>query len=738
VPAGASVAVGDYINARLAVVDGRPAVVYQDLGGTSYLRRWSGQGDPNDAAGWGPPQAIPGRDPVMANAGGRLIVGVTDPDPAKNELRLYDLTTGRAPIVVNPGGQTGSQRAIIGRPDGSITVMWQGTSPRGASGLWTRTIAPNGRVLASPVLVVAGFDPLFARAAAAPDGGGMIVSDTADRRILLGAFGTRAPTGRPGLGSRPGGGALPADAAVDCQRVRFGVVEALLQDGCFLNAATGRAKVSVGPLRLNGLEIVPEPGVQILLDARKRTVDTTGTVRVILRAPGVPEILLYRGSLHLRLTGAGGGTSLLSFAKGVFRPNVLGFPVAGDIDVRLTNRGVRIPIRLALPGVFGGVQGAAELRADNARGLAVDSLEFRADGVPLGPATMRRLHVQYKARGGTSVGDCLRPPTSGAAALPDEWAGVFDLQLPPPQGGPALCGSIRFGAGAFRAATFNIDLPFPGIVLFPGVSITSLGGGLALQPATELTATTRIGVIPAGGAAVVNLDGRVSARFGDPFVLRGDAEMSVATVRVGRGGFVIASDGYVSLDLAAGPEIGPLAVRTAIAGFVDGPRKQFSLSGRGEVCLKGACLDGGSAAVSTRGVAACLPAPTIPRGAGYAWGEPIIGGLEIWPFRCNTGTYVVADARAAANGEHAGGVGEAGVAVSGRPAAVTFRVAGDGAMPDVELVGPSGAVVAPAGVYADAETSTLYLDVTAPAPGTGGPGCDPAPRPSCNWPRGPR
>ena len=75
----------------------------------------------------------------------------------------------------------------------------------------------------------------------------------------------------------------------------------------------------------------------------------------------------------------------------------------------------------------------------------VDSLDFSADGVALGPVMLRRLQVQYRANGGTTVGDCLKPPGSGATALPDEWAGVFELELPPPKTGPAVCGSIRFG-----------------------------------------------------------------------------------------------------------------------------------------------------------------------------------------------------------------------------------------------------------------------------------------------------
>jgi hypothetical protein len=710
-PLGASVAVGDLLGSRLAVLDGRPVVTYQDLSGNGFLRRWTGQGDPNDAGTWGPQETLPGFNPRVTVAGGRLIVTVTD-GLLGGTLRLVDLTRGGAPVVVNAGVQAGDHD-VTGLPDGRVVVTWRGTDTSGASGQWMRVVGANGAPEANPVLI--GPDAIFPRAAAAPDGGGVVVA-VGDGAIQLSAFGPRTPTGLPGLGSRPGGGALPADASVDCQRIRFGVLETLLQDGCYLNAATGRAKVSTGPVRLNGLEIVPDPGVQVIIDARARTIDTTGTVRVLLRARGVPEILLFRGRLNLRLAGASAGQELLSFPRGVFTPNILGFPSAGDIDVILTDRGVRIPISLRLPSVFKGISGSTVLIADSARGLHLESLEFRADGVPLGAATMRRLHVQYKAQGGTSVGDCLRPPTSGAAAESDEWAGVFELQLPPPVTGPALCGSVRFGQGAFRAATFNIDLPPPGIVLFPGISISSLGGGLQLSPATRVDATARIAVIQAGSGGVVNLDGRLGVTFGSPFVLSGLAATSTAGVTLGTGEFTISTDGYVNMRLSSGPEVGPIKVRARIAGFADAPRRAFGLSGRGEICVGPACATGAGAVVSTTGFAVCLPVPSVPRGGGYRWGEPIFGGVDVWLTSCDMDEYETADARANALGSHQAGA-EAIATVSGRPASAAFRVRGQGGVPAVDVIAPGGAVVAPEATYAEAESGTLFLSLSRPAPG---------------------
>jgi hypothetical protein len=712
-PLGASVAVGDYVDSRLAVLDGRPVVVYRDLSGNGFLRRWTGLGDPNDAATWAGQEALPGRNPQVTVAGGRLLVAVTE-SLSGGPLRVHDLTRGGAPALINPGGGTGDH-AIAGLPDGRAVVTWRGSDRSGTTGTWMRVVGADGRPQANPVLI--GGDSLFPRMAAAGDGGGVVAAEGRDGTIVLSAFGPRTPTGAPGLGGRPGGGALPADASVGCQRIRFGAVETLIQDGCYLNAATGRAKVSTGPVTLNGLVIVPDPGVQVIVDARARTINTSGTVRVLLRARGVPEILLFRGSLRLRLAGAAAGRELLSFPRGVFNPNILGFPVAGDVDVTLTDRGVRVPLSLRLPAVFRGITGSTVLVADNMRGLHLESIEFRADGVPLGAATMRRLHVQYKAQGGTSVGECLRPPTSGARAEPDEWAGVFELQLPPPVTGPALCGSVRFGQGAFRAATFNIDLPPPGIVLFPGISLTSLGGGLQLSPATRIDATARIAVIQAAaGGGLVNLDGRLAATFGSPFVLSGTAATSTAGVTLGTGGFTVATDGYVALNLASGPRIGPVAVRTRISGFADAPRRAFGLSGRGEICVGPACATGAGAVVSSTGLAVCLPVPSVPRGAGYRWGRPILGGVDVWLTSCDMDEYETADARANALASHQA-AGEAVATVRGRPASAALRIRGAGGPPAVDVIAPGGAVVAPEADFADAESGTLFLSLRRPVPG---------------------
>ena len=178
----------------------------------------------------------------------------------------------------------------------------------------------------------------FLSADAADDGGGVVVRDTPTRNPPLGLRHHR-PDRVPGLGGPPGG--------APCRRRRGGGSEAPGRPApsrppahgpASSNAKTGSVKVSEGPFRLNGLVIVPDANVQVQIDPSAKTIRSTGTVSVLLRAPGVPDITLFRGVLDLDATGKGAGAALGTFTERLFKPVMLGFPLRGDIDFKLAPR----------------------------------------------------------------------------------------------------------------------------------------------------------------------------------------------------------------------------------------------------------------------------------------------------------------------------------------------------------------------------------------------------------------
>src|SRR5690606_2628906 len=137
-------------------------------------------------------------------------------------------------------------------------------------------------------------------------------------------------------------------------------------------------------------------------------------------------------------------------------------------------------------------------------------------------------------------------------------------------------------------------------------------------------------------------------------------------------------------------------------------------SGGARVCLgsEDVCADGARAVVSTRGIAACAPAPFVPRGAGYRWGDTL---PDIWLLSCDASDYEVADVRAArvAGQLQAGG---GAVTVPAGQRWIQSRVAAATA-PRVRIIGPGGIPVTPTASVAAPDGRTLFVAVGTPAAG---------------------
>ena len=226
--------------------------------------------------------------------------------------------------------------------------------------------------------------------------------------MVVAAFGTFVATGQKGLGNQDGGGrgGLGGDplASTSCTDVHFGDIDALAESGCFLRDPrdpSGGAAIAQGPIRLNGVEVIPDPGVQIAIDPRRHTINTTGAVRVVLRTPGIGDITIWHGALDVNLAGslAGAGHTLFEFDTSRFAAGLEGFPIEGMIDVEIRHDSVVIPISVKLPPYLGGISGAATLLADNVHGLQFGSLHIGVDDLVLGAMEIKNLGVDYSAHG---------------------------------------------------------------------------------------------------------------------------------------------------------------------------------------------------------------------------------------------------------------------------------------------------------------------------------------------------
>ncbi|MEA2459575.1 MAG: hypothetical protein QOC95_2547, partial [Thermoleophilaceae bacterium] len=513
------------VSTSLAPVGTSVVAAINDLSDQIHVRQWNGTGDIYDPASWSE-TTVQGDDPRIA--GGPAGTFLMSRPPAGSKDLSYNVrsvgatgTTFGAPKVL-PGTANAGLRDIFEDDSGRLlsTYRVNDTVPK-----LMQTSSTDGKTWSKPQVLrqVSGdTDIAHTDIAAAADGGGFTVDQesptSSEGPIVAVPFGNQAATGVPGLGNQPGG-AAPPDVVDKCARVEFAAVDIQLPEGCLLGVqGKPDVKIAEGTFKLNGLEIVPDAGSKILLNARAHTIDTIGKVSVELRAPGIGPIVLYHNELHIALaaeakdakndgTVAGcSGQKLAGFDGGA---DLLGFPIAGSIDVYLSQNAACIPVSLSLPAAFGGIRGQAVLKATNEEGLVVDSLEIDVDQAYVGPVEIKGLKITY-----------LRET--------DEWKGEGTIGIPPQPGGLAISGKVRFQRGEFKEGSIDVKPPYPGIPLGPWPAyLKHIGGGFGVDP-PFVEADVGVGIIqvpPTG--YVFGIEGQFKITFKDPVTFEMHGQGSV-------------------------------------------------------------------------------------------------------------------------------------------------------------------------------------------------------------------
>ncbi len=463
----------------LALDGGLPVVAFADLGNHSLVRRWTGVGSAGDASTWGAETVIAGDEPKLAGGPGGLFL-MNRPTP-----------NGRYAVRRLSGGSAGPPQAISDAADpeyrafaetasGGLVAGWE--SRGGDHPGVTIRASSDGSSWSGTERLIDGRDNGQLSLAAAGDGGGIAVLNhtggiNADGQIVATAYGSRARTGLPGIAGVPGGGD-PA-ASTSCQTVAFGAARITGELGCFLHGSGAYSAdvVSDGTLSFNGLKIVPDTGVQIIIDPHAHTFDTTGQVTVLAEGAGL-SVTLWHGEIHVRLPTASAETDLFNFDMSKFAADLDGFPIDAKMDVKLTATGVRIPVDLKLPAVFGGITGHAEMVADSSRGLHVDNLAIAISNAPIGPL-LADFAISYQAKD-------------------DVWLGSGKLRFPPQPAGLELAADVAFARGHFTKGDIDIKPPGYGLPLFTDVYLNDIKGGLQLEPKTVINVGAGVGAIPIG------------------------------------------------------------------------------------------------------------------------------------------------------------------------------------------------------------------------------------------------
>jgi hypothetical protein len=701
----------DGISSTAAPVGSSVMVAYTSLAqDTTHLRTWSERGDIHDASTWSD-QIVPGGDPRLSyGPNGVLLLNRTAdkwvsrkvfPGSVSAPVTVDDTREADARFFQDPGGKLfASFNKIDG--DGLSTFMRTSTD---AGRTWSsqQTLFKAAPGLSADGVVGATFD-----------GGGFAVVHQASASggegdIFAVPVGPQGLTSRSGLGSLTGGS---ADASVveTCKKVKFLQISVLAPEGCLLGVqGQPGTKVSEGTLRVNGLELVPDPGVKIVLNARARTIDSTGLVTVQLRGGGIPPIVLSRAELHLKIpdngmSKAGACSGAKSASLDTSKANVYGFPIGGSIDVYLSGESSCFPLSVELGKEFGGVRGDVTLRADNATGLHIDSLRVSAEEAYIGPLLLKKLLVTYEA--GT-----------------DTWFGTVDLGLPPQPGGIKFGADITFQKGRFKEGNLRASPPFPGVSIdpFAVTYATQFRAKFGLDPVT-IGGGISFGILPAPPEDyffTVNADVKVS--FADP------VRIDFTGTGFLFGKFQVAElKGFINTNAQARVtahtkiDIGIASIEGGFDAFVDARAKAFSASLGGEVCVVYCAEE--QAVISTRGVAACASVTEIDFGFGYRWGDTF---PEIWFLDCDIEDYV--PVAPPFRGARAAATSRTFTVASGQRAA-TVRLTGAGGAPNVTLISPTGQRItpvadpnakgAPAYSLTIPSQSQTYVGVLKPAAGT--------------------
>jgi hypothetical protein len=321
----------------------RPVAAFDDLSGNTFVREYSGAGDVNDPANWSE-SSFRGYSPQIIGGAAGVFVLPSDSDINGGKLSLRRIVAGQPVGTGVPMGTSASPPTITEDSSGQISFAYTDSN-----GIEVRS-STNGVHFsgAQPVAALpAGTSIAHLDVGATADGGGFATYFKNRRRRgrRAGArLGVRNPGGHPPAGPRPSprrwdrfsGGRSAGD--LDMLEGHLRVVDADIYPagaGCFSHVATNpNLDVTKGTLNLNGLQIIPDPGVTIGIDPKQHTVDTTGPVKVVLTAGGV-SITLFHAPLHIQTPEDGPGDTLVDF-KPADLTNLLpagqGFPIDGDID----------------------------------------------------------------------------------------------------------------------------------------------------------------------------------------------------------------------------------------------------------------------------------------------------------------------------------------------------------------------------------------------------------------------
>lgn len=512
------------------------------------------------------------------------------------------------------------------------------------------------------------------------------------------------------------------------------------------------AYVSDGPILLNGVKLTPQRNGRVVFFPQLGGVTSSDAA---ISVGGVK--LEHAPAFSLRTQPDAAGRIRLGpgFARspGGVR-GMAGFELAGDVGIVLTpatasgDAGAEMDARLELPEFL-------SLAGDRIRSRVKVRLtsdgEFVLDELHIGP---------IDAEIAPDVGiEGLQIDYSGATR---EWRGMGKLCflvacLDARDTGQAPPGGVVIRDGELQRLFGRLEFPEPGVLLFPGVHLNSVGAGLGLNP-TRVLGSARVTALAIfeiqgslalafpsqaapyrltreenGDSFPADLYGRAFPRFTLALASTAFLKVPIIDERVRLGGayFLYHAPGYVAF--GGGLDVNFFDVITLL-GRADGEFNfasgRFNLGGQLRICVVDIVCAGALAHVSSVGVGGCVSlevaGESINVGGGVTF-SPF--DVKLWPFdgckwsRFRDPNVAGRRARAAqAGGTHtvrirAGDEGRA-IRLDGRTGAPSVRVTAPGGRVLESTAGPGHTLTKTIRILRSERLKATVVGLQEPRPGT--------------------
>ncbi|MBE2314624.1 hypothetical protein DVA67_001460 [Solirubrobacter sp. CPCC 204708] len=478
--------------------------------------------------------------------------------------------------------------------------------------------------------------------------------------------------------------------------VTVGVVtaQATSPAGCFTAKIVGRVTElsSAGPIRVNGVGVQPDAGKRVIVRQEP------GSGRLMLTGPS--RLSLGEASLRVPLGfnwQLGAQNSAAKLALPIVEAGADAFPsalagmtasIAPTFELSGDNGGTtKVGFKLKLPSAFRAVPHATK-----------DPFNPNADGgltLEGGIAASNSNGISYNLKGklqkawlfGLELEDVGFGYDSGP---PSSFEGFGTIKLPSKAdvGVAITLGPGGFAGGHVRKISIQVSKIAKPIGY--GFFLQRFGGEFEQgtdvfgRPALTISANAgvsfgpRLELPPIFDGEVGSADAKVKLTVGTPWVVEVSGEGKIVEVPVGNLTVKYTHPSKIDLTGRLDYSLGGYGATGEIrdAWFADG---DFSVDGVTDINLPGGVIEGRAETVlSMTGVASCFGQPDARIGFARKWGEPVdvlIGACDVGPFR--------RERPKAASAAHAFTVGE-------RAKVHVVAVEGEGAAPNVTLVGPGG------------------------------------------------